>query len=166
MIKFNLIKITSFRSEQPISFESNLSHNYSSETLSGISQPSVILRDTSIREHSSSPPIKDSQTFYRGSLFGAHTDHNSSRYQLRERECKLSSNKLNIISPMVIQTSCSGSKENNTNVLREGMAYSMSRVASNRFLSSALDQRIIKQSTEDCRRLLQQVRNVHKSCRV
>jgi hypothetical protein len=32
--------------------------------------------------------------------------------------------------------------------------------SSNRFLASALDQRIMKQSSEDCRRLLQQVREI------
>lgn len=37
------------------------------------------------------------------------------------------------------------------------MADTSSRTASNRLLTHGLDQRIIKQSTEDCRRLLQQV---------
>jgi hypothetical protein len=53
-----------------------------------------------------------------------------------------------------------GSRENNSIILRDsGVIHQHSpRVASNRFLSGGLDaQRIIKQSTEDCRRLLQQV---------
>lgn len=58
-----------------------------------------------------------------------------------------------------------GSRENNNAsiVLRE----SNNRMASHRLLASGIDQRIMKQSTEDCRRLLQQVGQVvhSASCR-
>lgn len=54
---------------------------------------------------------------------------------------------------------CQKSRENCAAAL--GMAI---RSPSNRFLNNGLDQRIIKQSTEDCRRLLQQVNYIYIFC--
>jgi len=134
--------------------------------------PSMVLRDTSIREQSLSS-IKDSQTssaYFRGSTF--NTTANNSGYtsstfsSSRERDCSSpflnsgssGSSNLPPTSYQSNQLSSLGSRENNSIILRDTAAIQHTpRVASNRFLSSGLDQRIIKQSTEDCRRLLQQV---------
>ncbi|XP_055389182.1 serine/threonine-protein kinase par-1 isoform X3 [Condylostylus longicornis] len=69
----------------------------------------------------------------------------------RERECN---------SPYSGGNSASGSGSNVTPLLRESNSYLSRdlshRVPSNRLLSCGIDQRILKQSSEDCRRLLQQ----------
>lgn len=139
--------------------------------------PSMILRDTSIREQSSSSSIKDSQasssSYFRGSSYNnninaSNSGYNSSTYSSRERDC--SSPFLNTSSSggspsyhnnHSNQLSSLGSRENNSIILRDSGSIQQHtpRVASNRFLSGGLcdTQRIIKQSTEDCRRLLQQV---------
>lgn len=137
--------------------------------------PSMILRDTSIREQSSSSSIKDSQPYFRGSSYNNNINNNnnsnsgynsSSTYSSRERDCSSpflnSSSGSNSMSPYNNNSNqlSLGSRENNSIILRDsGVIHQHSpRVASNRFLSGGLDaQRIIKQSTEDCRRLLQQV---------
>jgi hypothetical protein len=136
--------------------------------------PSMILRDTSIREQSSSS-IKDSQTssYFRGSSFNTNNSgYNSSTYSSRERDCTSpfsgSSGSNNLPSSFASCNSNNnsnqlslGSRENNSIILRDSavIQHTSPRVASNRFLAGGLDaQRIIKQSTEDCRRLLQQVR--------
>lgn len=107
----------------------------------------MILRDTSIREQLSSS-IKES------SSFNINSNYNSSTFLSRERDCS---------SPYLSSSNCGSSnnqsRENNVALLRENhLVHNTPRVASNRLLSGGLDQRIIKQSTEDCRRLLQQVR--------
>jgi hypothetical protein len=130
--------------------------------------PSMILRDTSIREQSSSS-IKDSQTssYFRGSSYNTNSGYNSSTYSSRERDCSSpflnSSSGSNSLAPFNNNNQLQlGSRENNSIILRDSAAIQHTpRVASNRFLSGGLDtQRIIKQSTEDCRRLLQQVSNL------
>lgn len=104
--------------------------------------PSMItLRDTSIREQAPLPSstlqhIRGSENYFRGSAA-----HMGSGLQRLERDC---------ISPYRRENSCLISRDNCT--LSTG-AY---RTPSNRLLSSGIDQRIMKQSTEDCRRLLQQ----------
>ncbi|KAG5682439.1 hypothetical protein PVAND_011791 [Polypedilum vanderplanki] len=164
------------RSEPPISprhHASITSNNRSSETIANIMQtpiPSMILRDTSIREQSSSSN-KDSQTssYFRGSSYNNNisnsnnSGYNSSTFSSRERDCSspfLNSSGSNSISSHNNSNQLLiSSRENNSIILRENSAIQQhnSRVASNRFLSSGFDtQRIIKQSTEDCRRLLQQ----------
>lgn len=157
------------RSEPPISprhHASIVSNNRSSETISTIMQtpiPSMItLRDTSIREQSSLS-IKDSSnasSYFRGSSFNNNSGYNSSTFSSsRERDCSspfLNSSGSNSNSSQYNNLSSLGSRENNTIILRDSGPIAH-RVASNRFLSSGIDQRIIKQSTEDCRRLLQQV---------
>lgn len=147
-----------FRSEPPLSprhHASIISNNHSSETLSSVVQnpsPSMVLRDTSIREPSS---------FLHGSSMVQNSGINSSNFSPRDRDN--SSTYLNNISgsnnfPPFHNRLLLGSKENNTIVLRDNTPIpNASRFTSNRFLSGGLDQRIIKQSTEDCRRLLQQV---------
>lgn len=131
---------------------------------------SMILRDTSIREQSSSSSIKDSQasSYFRGSSYntnsGLNSGYNSSTFSSRERDCSSpflnGTNGQNILPTFNSQMTSLGSRENNAIILRDSATLSgVPRVASNRLLSGGLDQRIIKQSTEDCRRLLQQVRN-------
>lgn len=123
----------------------------------------MILRDTSIREQSSSSSNQDSQAslYFRGSSFNNNSGYNSSTFSSRERDCSspfLSNSGPNNLSAYNNQLLSLGSRENNAIIMRDSAPiYSVSRVASNRFLSGGLDQRIIKQSTEDCRRLLQQV---------
>jgi hypothetical protein len=138
--------------------------------------PSMILRDTSIREPSSSSSIKDSQassSYFRGSSYNnsiSNSGYNSSTYSSRERDCSspfLNTSSSGGNSPSYHnihhnnQLSSLGSRENNSIILRDSgvIQQHTPRVASNRFLSGGLcdTQRIIKQSTEDCRRLLQQV---------
>lgn len=179
------------RSDPPISprhHASIASNNRSSETISSIMQtpiPSMILRDTSIREQSSSSSIKDSSqtssSYFRGSSYNNNLNNNtnnnsnsgynsSSTYSSRERDCSspfLNSSGGSNSMPQPYNNSNSnqlllGSRENNSIILRDSGSIQQHtpRVASNRFLSGGLDtQRIIKQSTEDCRRLLQQVSN-------
>jgi hypothetical protein len=117
--------------------------------------PSMILRDTSIREQLSSSSIKEN------AYFNNNSGYNSSTFSSRERDCSspfLNSNSgpNNLIS-FNNQLSSLGSRDNNTIGLRDNAPNQSSSRASNRFLFGGLDQRIIKQSSEDCRRLLQQV---------
>lgn len=138
----------------------------------------MILRDTSIREPSSSSSIKDSQSssYFRGSSYNTNNSSFNS-YSSREPDCSSisispfsgSNGSNNLSSSFAISNNNGnngqfslGSKESSSVILRDNNAttvqHSSPRVASNRFLSSGLDtQRIIKQSSEDCRRLLQQV---------
>lgn len=115
--------------------------------------PSMItLRDTNIREHAASPSSALHQmrgencgSFYRGSAayMGLARDR-------IERDC---------ISPYEQYGSLVGGRENSCLLSRDSCVTPMGphRTPSNRLLSSGIDQRIMKQSTEDCRRLLQQV---------
>ena len=117
--------------------------------------PSMILRDTSIREQSSSSSIKDSSSFnlntgYNSSTFASHDQCSSSFLN--------SNNGLHSLTSFHNQLMPLGSQNNNAVASRDSVSiHSSSRIASNRLLSGGIDQRIIKQSTEDCRRLLQQV---------
>lgn len=127
----------------------------------------LTLRDTNIRESAtpqqhtpSLPPhsqLRES-SYFRGSTL-TNSGINSSTFLSRERDCS---------SPFIANAgqygSLVGARENSCLISREscistplslgGMAH---RTPSSRFLTSNIDQRIIKQSTEDCRRLLQQV---------
>jgi hypothetical protein len=168
-------QILQFRSDLPISPRHHASaasnNNRSSETISSIIQtpiPSMILRDTSIREQSSLS-VKDSQTspsYFRGSLYNNNNSSFNS-YSSRERDCSSpfygSNGSNNLPSSLAISNSSNtnsngqlslGSRENNSIIMRDNAP---TRVASNRFLSGLDAQRIVKQSSEDCRRLLQQV---------
>jgi hypothetical protein len=124
--------------------------------------PSMILRDTSIREQLSSSSIKDS------AYFNGNSGYNSSTFSSRERDCSSpflnSSSGPNNVTPFSNQLSSLGSRDNNSVCVRDAPPVHNSSRASNRFLYGGLDQRIIKQSSEDCRRLLQQVSVVvHRS---
>lgn len=107
----------------------------------------MILRDTSIRETSikETAPCAGPNSYFRGSIY-----NNSGT------------------TTQALPTTLIGAREayslapdygyGQYGVLRDtGNLPPPSRLASNRFLAAGLDQRILKQSTEDCRRLLQQV---------
>lgn len=131
---------------EPLSPRHHGSNNHSSEALSNMMQnpmPSMILRDTSIREQFAN---KDS------SSLNTHSGYTSSTFSSRERDNSSAflSSTCNNLAPSNNLLSSLAQRES-TPIL------SASRTGSNRFLSGGLDQRIIKQSSEDCRRLLQQV---------
>uniref|UniRef100_A0A182PKL5 non-specific serine/threonine protein kinase n=1 Tax=Anopheles epiroticus TaxID=199890 RepID=A0A182PKL5_9DIPT len=163
-------------------------HNQSSETLagllsaaqqagSGVSAPLpamstgvIMLRDTSIREQQ--PVLKDSSYFRGVSYTSSSGFTDASLYQLaslRERDCSStyltgpgtvgllpSSLSSNVAGTLAAAASA---RESNAIVLRESGILS-NRISSTRLLSSNIDKRILQQSTEDCRRLLQQARPV------
>lgn len=107
----------------------------------------IMLRDTNIREQAASPVataastlhhLRDCNGYFRGSA--AYVG------MTRERsECN---------SPFNHFSGLAANRENSCMLSNNSMPH---RTPSNRLLSSGIDQRIIKQSTEDCRRLLQQV---------
>lgn len=105
--------------------------------------PSMMtLRDTSIRERNSG--------YFRGSTYvGIPRERN-------ERDCGSPYGQYNSLSASGREDSCSMSREN----------CFPGRTPSSRVLASGIDQRIIKQSTEDCRRLLQQATAVADPCRI
>lgn len=145
----------------------------------------MILRDTSIRE----PNLPSKDCGYFRNSFGMYGIGNNSpalphtaTHQLpttliASRDCnspysaqipgggsyQLSGSDISSGIPGYLAASGSiglGSRESSSGgILRE----SNNRLASHRFMPSSLDQRIIKQSSEDCRRLLQQVRCMLRS---
>uniref|UniRef100_A0A8W7PT92 non-specific serine/threonine protein kinase n=1 Tax=Anopheles coluzzii TaxID=1518534 RepID=A0A8W7PT92_ANOCL len=134
----------------------------------------MLLRDTSIREQQ--PVLKDSSYFRGVSYTSSSGFTDASLYQLaslRERDCSstyltgtvgllpssLSSNVAGTLAAAAAGASSSSARESNSIVLRESGILS-SRISSSRLLSSNIDKRILQQSTEDCRRLLQQARPV------
>lgn len=136
----------------------------------------IPLRDTSIREISNLP-VKDSSICFRNSsiynnsgtvfqsqLPSATTTTVVPSMGKRERDCNspfMQNGPMSLATPAEYASAQAllGSRENNSIILREtsNIQPTAARIASNRFLSTGLDQRILKQSTEDCRRLLQQV---------
>ncbi|XP_055302042.1 serine/threonine-protein kinase SIK1 isoform X2 [Sitodiplosis mosellana] len=109
----------------------------------------VTLRDTSIREQTPSPSATVSSTLHylrdsNGGLFSANREQSSRDFH----------------SPYGPYGSLATTGRENSVLLSRDMGQSgcyPNRASSNRLLMTAgLDQRIIKQSTEDCRRLLQQ----------
>uniref|UniRef100_A0A182QAS4 non-specific serine/threonine protein kinase n=1 Tax=Anopheles farauti TaxID=69004 RepID=A0A182QAS4_9DIPT len=162
--------------------------NQSSETLHGLlgagggvsgtglptMSPGVImLRDTSIREQQ--PVLKDSSYFRGVSYTSSSGFADTSLYQvaaLRERDCSstyLTGSPGTVVGgllPSSLSSNVAGtlaasvaSREASSIVLRESGILS-NRISSTRLLSSNIDKRILQQSTEDCRRLLQQARPV------
>ncbi|XP_053680451.1 serine/threonine-protein kinase par-1 [Anopheles nili] len=156
--------------------------NHSSETLHSLlsapvatglptmSTGVIMLRDTSIREQQ--PVLKDSSYFRGVSYTSSSGFADASLYQLgslRERDCSstyLTGPGAIGLLPSSLSSNVAGtlaasaaSRENNSIVLRESGILS-SRISSTRLLSSSIDKRILQQSTEDCRRLLQQARPV------
>ena len=120
--------------------------------------PTMILRDTSIREPNL--PSKDG-SFFRNSIAMYSNQTQQLPTTLIGRDCNSPYNTPGYPADISIPNYLMGTRETNPSILRD----STSRMASHRFLASGIDQRIIKQSTEDCRRLLQQVRVVPASCR-
>lgn len=123
--------------------------------------PSVItLRDTSIREQCPSPTINASSNLH---LFRDNSSigycRGSSYLGLArdriDRECHSSINGQYSLNTSGRESSCLLSRDNCMSSCFQH------RSPSNRLLASGIDQRIIKQSTEDCRRLLQQVRSIN-----
>lgn len=132
----------------------------------------MTLRETNIRdppqqllkEHCSTASFRNSMSFNNASL-------NSTTYLSRtvvggnvERDCNLPFISSNVTSQVPMLTSqfsnlSSTGRESNSMLMRDGPSYSnmIHRLPSSRLLSNSIDQRILKQSTEDCRRLLQQV---------
>lgn len=151
----------------PSQLDLNTSPLPSPAVVTGSMFTTLTLRDTNIREAATPqqhtpalPPhsqLRES-SYFRGSTL-TNSGINSSTFLSRERDCS---------SPFIANAgqygSLVGARENSCLISREscistplsigGMAH---RTPSSRFLTSNIDQRIIKQSTEDCRRLLQQV---------
>uniref|UniRef100_A0A182ILU5 non-specific serine/threonine protein kinase n=1 Tax=Anopheles atroparvus TaxID=41427 RepID=A0A182ILU5_ANOAO len=127
----------------------------------------IMLRDTSIREQQ--PVLKDSSYFRGVSYTSSSGFADSSLYQLaslRERDCSstyLTGPTGTGLLPASLSSNVAGalaaSRETSSIVLRESGILS-NRISSTRLLSSNIDKRILQQSTEDCRRLLQQARPV------
>lgn len=120
----------------------------------------LTLRDTNIREQAPLPPLLRESSYFRGSTL-TNSGINSSTFLSRERDCS---------SPFIANAaqygSLIGTRENSCLLSRDNSCSPMvitHRTPSSRFLTSGIDQRIIKQSTEDCRRLLQQVKIYIKS---
>lgn len=118
--------------------------------------PSLItLRDTSIRELTPSPSATVSSTLHylrdsNGGLFSGTSLVGTGR----ER------NSRDFHPPYGPYGSLATTGRENSVLLSRDMSQNgcyPNRASSNRLLMTGLDQRIIKQSTEDCRRLLQQV---------
>lgn len=141
-------------SVSPRHYTSIMGSNRNSDMDSLVASPlpsMTTLRDTTIREQI---PSKDS-SYFRGcssnNNFGfpptnlLSRDNCNSPFLLSSN--MISNSGLSFNNPM-------GSHDNNTILPKEHIS---SKLIPNRFLSSGIDQRIMKQSTEDCRRLLQQV---------
>lgn len=123
--------------------------------------PSMItLRDTNIREQV--PPSPSSALYHLRENVGSGADGSYFRGSAAfvgmgrdriERECNSSYGQYGSLVGGR-EHSCLSSRDNCATPMGNCLPH---RTPSNRLLSSGLDQRIIKQSTEDCRRLLQQV---------
>ncbi|XP_058060490.1 serine/threonine-protein kinase par-1 [Anopheles bellator] len=126
----------------------------------------IMLRDTSIREQQ--PVLKDSSYFRGVSYTSSSGFADASLYQLaalRERDCSstyLTGTGGTGLLPPTLSSSVAGGRDTGAIVLRESGILS-NRISSTRLLSSNIDKRILQQSTEDCRRLLQQARPVSMS---
>lgn len=128
------------------STNSSLLTDHSLETITGSRTIETIihLRDTNIRD----PPqqLRDSSYFRGSSVL-------NSSLSTRDRDCSSS-----YLAGTGQYGSLIGARETSCLKSRDNCITSMNhRTPSNRLLTSGIDQRIIKQSTEDCRRLLQQV---------
>lgn len=142
ILPIGYIYFSDFRSEPPPISPRHVTSHLSSETLTSLHSPfhSIILRDSSIREQSTALSLEDNLSLNVG------MDMN--RY----------ANIYNNAPPHIHQASIQMSLRDSTTSVFRDPSVSSSFTDSNRFLINGLDQRIIKQSSEDCRRLLQQVR--------
>lgn len=132
----------------------------------------MILRDTSIREPNL--PSKDGSSFFRNSLamYGSGnstglagtttTTHQLPTTMIGGRDCSspyggFQQPTSDVTMPSYLAGTL-GSRENNSTPTSSVLRESTNRIAAaHRFMAGGIDQRIMKQSTEDCRRLLQQV---------
>lgn len=138
---------------------SSLLTDHSLETIAGTNNGRTIetiihLRDTNIRD----PPqqLRDSSYFRGSSVLNSCT----STLLTRDRDCSSL-----YLAGSGQYGSLIGARDNSCLRSRDNCITPMNvnhRTPSSRLLSSGIDQRIIKQSTEDCRRLLQQVRSLQK----
>lgn len=140
-----------------LGISSNHSSLASSTELPMEAMPSLLtLRDTSIREQSPSPSATVSSTLQylrdsNGGLFSGNSVVSVGQRSSRDIHPPLFGG-YNSLAATSRENSCMLSRE-----MGPSNCYTH-RASSNRLLMTAgLDQRIIKQSTEDCRRLLQQV---------
>lgn len=130
--------------------------DHSLETIAGTNNGRTIetiihLRDTNIRD----PPqqLRDSSYFRGSSVLNSCT----STLLTRDRDCSSL-----YLAGSGQYGSLIGARDNSCLRSRDNCITPMNvnhRTPSSRLLSSGIDQRIIKQSSEDCRRLLQQVRS-------
>lgn len=118
----------------------------------------VTLRDTSIREQTPSPSatVSSALHYLRDSNGGLYVGTPPLLGSGRERSSR------DFHAPYGAYSSLATTGRENSCLLSRdmgpGCCYPPNRASSNRLLmNGAIDQRIIKQSTEDCRRLLQQV---------
>lgn len=123
------------------------------------------LRESNIRESAIFTPGvgPGNATALRSSAYNASSGLSSNMFLNREREFINNPGGHSPLYP-VTPSGLSGPKESSTALIQKEIQSGISslgishRAPSNRLLSSGLDQRILKQSSEDCRRLLQQVR--------
>lgn len=174
------------RSEPPVSPRHHNTADRNSEPLpqTAINTPLVsmiTLRESNIRSepsqthiHTQSSQQKDCSNF-QSCNFRNSPSFNTTAFLPRDRDCVSpfsNGNNANSVIPQLssqFSNLSSNIRESNTminsnnilpnSLLNNQTAYSnlSHRIPSSRLLSSSIDQRILKQSTEDCRRLLQQV---------
>lgn len=147
-----------YRPEQAVSPRHHASITAANDSQIVAGAPSMItLRDTSIRNETSSLALKDARaegsTYFRSNF--TNSGVNATTQQLPTTLIGANREAYSLAPDYTYGPSGGhfGS------VLRDtgNLPPPPTRLASNRFLASGLDQRILKQSTEDCRRLLQQV---------
>lgn len=148
--RFNYKQPLNFRSEPPPVSPRHVTSRHSSETLPSLqlSSNSVILRDSSIRETSIASSLEDNISI--NARVNANRPINV--YNNARPEDNTGSFQM-------------GSRDSTSSIFRDPSVNS-SFSDSTRFLINGIDQRILKQSSEDCRRLLQQVSCLNATQRV
>lgn len=127
------------------------------------------LRESNIREQ---PQLRESAIFTPGAglrtaAYTTPSGMSSNLFLNREREFLNNPGGHSPLYP-VTPSALAGPKESSTALIQKEIQSGISslgishRAPSNRLLASGLDQRIMKQSSEDCRRLLQQVRSMER----
>lgn len=155
----NYIRTEHYQLQQPPFMGSSSSRYHGSFITPNSPRPGeqsvLFIRDTKIAEPAPMPPIHNH--YLRYNLPGRHPGNHMGFYRDRSADYAQYDSLIGIPLRETAITPALGD------------AYSGSiphRTASNRLLSHGLDQRIMKQSTEDCRRLLQQVTQIFKSGRI
>ena len=140
-------------------------HHHMSTTVDLQSQLVAPLRESNIREPNQ---LRESAIFTPGGLrtatgYTPASGLTSNLFLNREREFINNPGGHSPLYPVSTSSTLTGSKESSTALIQKEIQSGISslgishRAPSNRLLSTGLDQRILKQSSEDCRRLLQQV---------